>query len=479
MSEKSDDATLSALTVSVGEVIPGFGMNRTSFAVVLPSSVESIRITPTATDAAATVAVDGTAVASGEESPAMPLVAGRNVLPVEVTAADGTTTTRYEVKATRAFAAPNWVKLLDAAPFAARDSAGEVVFNDRMWLLGGYTPAVVSDVWASRDGTAWQQMGSVPSEAGVNIPVTFVHDGRMWVSSNDGRLFASADGREWTLITDQAPWSGRYGAGSAVFNGRMWVAGGHKGGPQNDVWSSVDGVDWTLEVAEAPWSRRQVFSNLVVHRDRLFLVGGGITVYQPFKAYADVWSSPDGREWTKVIDRAPWPERIWTSCAAYRDRIWLLGGFRAQPTWNNFNDVWYSADGADWRQFPSEDIWGPRHEVSAYVHDDALWLVAGNEWPLRNDVWRLDIPGLIFLSQPVLEEFVGTQYSYWARADFNAGGRPVSYRLVEAPPWLSVEADSGLVRGTPPAEGGYPVALEAFDDHGETVRQEYTLDVVR
>jgi hypothetical protein len=31
----------------------------------------------------------------------------------------------------------------------------------------------------------------------------------------------------------------------------------------------------------------------------------------------------------------------------------------------------------------------PRYEVTAYVHENSLWVVAGNSWPLVNDVWKL------------------------------------------------------------------------------------------
>jgi hypothetical protein len=179
-----------------------------------------------------------------------------------------------------------------------------------------------------------------------------------------------------------------------------------------------------------------------------------------------------------VTDEAPWPARIWSCCAVYRNRIWLIGGFRAQPTWNNFNDLWYSADGAHWKQLVTEDIWSPRHEVSAYVFQDKLWVIGGNAWPLMNDVWNIHIPGLVFTSQPVVEEFVTAQYSYRAHADFNRSMGKVRYRILEGPPWLKVDSETGLVRGTPSAAGESRVTLEAFDDAGERARQSYTLHVI-
>ncbi len=346
-----------------------------------------------------------------------------------------------------------------------------------MWILGGYTPELTADVWSSRDGVEWTQVGAVPNEAGVNLPINLVHEGRMWVVCNDGRLYASPDGRGWTLVAEHAPWSGRYAAGGAVFNGRMWVMGGMKRGElYNDVWSSSDGVTWTLEVERAPWSKRQLFGLVAVFKGKLWVLGGGITNYHPFKTYQDVWNSSDGRNWTRVTDAAPWPGRIWSTAVVYRDRLWILGGFQAEPTWNNLNDVWYSTDGMDWTRFEGEHTWSPRHELSALVYADALWVVAGNEWPLKNDVWRLHIPGLSFVTRPAIEDYASTEYTYRAKVDFGATG--VRYRLIEAPSWMTVDVKTGVVRGTPPEPGDYSVVLEASDVQGASARQDFTLHIL-
>jgi hypothetical protein len=62
--------------------------------------------------------------------------------------------------------------------------------------------------------------------------------------------------------------------------------------------------------------------------------------------------------------------------------MWVLEG------WNegNRNDVWYSADGVKWHEIP-DTPWAPRHAASVFVHDDSLWVVAGNN--MTSDVWKL------------------------------------------------------------------------------------------
>ncbi|MCX5660084.1 MAG: cadherin-like beta sandwich domain-containing protein [Planctomycetota bacterium] len=476
---RNNDASLKSLETSLGSPMPSLYGGRTSFVVQVAHATESASVTAAPTDARATLRIAGKPATAGTPAGPFKLAVGRNVCRVEVTAADGKTKAGFDLKFMRAAPVPDWERVTEAAPFAARDSSGELVFKDRMYILGGYTPELVTDVWGSADGKAWDMVGKVPDEAGINIPVNFSFAGKMWIAGNTGKLWSSPDGAVWTLVTEKAPWSGRYGAGSAVFRGRMWVAGGFKDGELfNDVWSSVDGVEWRQETADAPWSRRQLFGNLVSFRERLYVVGGGVTVYQPFRAYADVWSSIDGKSWERVTDEAPWPVRIWSSCIVYRGRIWLLGGFRGQPTWNNFDDVWHTADGRTWERFNTPTIWSARHELSAYVLHESLWVVAGNAWPLVNDVWRLHLPGMAFTTQPVLEEFIKARYSYTARAEFNVSGGAVRYRMTKGPDWLTLDARNGRLRGVAPALGEYPVVLEAFDDAGEVVTQEFRITVI-
>jgi hypothetical protein len=473
------DATLKSLDLSCGKVSPGFSSGRNSYSLHVAQSVASVTVTAVLNAPDASLTVDGIPAKSGEASPPVALELGRNLIPIEVTAQDGTTKNVYSLKIIRSYPTPHWIRVKENSPWPARDSAGELVFKDRMWLYGGYTPAVINDVWSSRDGITWEKAGSIPNESGINIPVNFVHEDKMWVACNDGQLYSSEDGLRWDLVTDKAPWKGRYAAGGVVFAGKMWVMGGFKNGDlYNDVWSSTDGVEWAKEVEEAPWSKRQIFGMLAAVGGKMWLMGGGITLYHPFRAYNDVWSSPDGRTWTQITDNAPWPCRIWSTSVVYKNRLWTLGGFRSEPDWNNFNDVWYSANGADWSELVTETVWSPRHEISAYVFAGRIWVVAGNEWPLKNDVWSLEIPGLVFLTQPVVEEFVYAQYTYRAHADFNESTGEVKYRLVDSPEWLHVDPDTGVVWGTPTILGEFEVTVEAYDTTGETARQSYTLHVI-
>ena len=409
------------------------------------------------------------------------LPVGRTPLRLEVTPAEGE---KREIRLTaiRAHPQPGWQRRVEHCPWVPRDSSGELVFDDHIWLFGGYTPEVFNDVWRSADGLSWEQMPDFPCDSGVNIPVRWVFDGFMWMTSREGRLFRSRDGREWTHVRDEGPWRDRGCAGSVVFDGRMWILGGSGGGGSghlNDIWSSTDGVTWTEMTPSAPWSRRMLWDSLAVLDDKLWLIGGGLGGYHPFRVYNDVWCSADGVDWKLVTDSAAWPARMWHSCAAYAGRLWLFGGFQAEPEWVNFDDTWYSADGETWQQFPSPSHWSPRHEISVYGFGDKLWVVGGNAWPLQNDVWSLCIDGFAFITQPPVEQYAGTLYRYDARADFHRDAGPLVYRLAQAPDWLEIDPVGGRITGTPPAPGTVELCIEATSERGgEKAEQRFSLEVL-
>jgi uncharacterized repeat protein (TIGR02543 family) len=97
----SNDATLSALALSSGTLSPIFAGLTESYTASVANAVTSITVTPTRTQANATIAVNGAAVTSGSASGAISLNVGSNTITVVVTAQDGTTTKSYTVTVTR------------------------------------------------------------------------------------------------------------------------------------------------------------------------------------------------------------------------------------------------------------------------------------------------------------------------------------------------------------------------------------------
>jgi alpha-tubulin suppressor-like RCC1 family protein len=93
-------ATLSALTLSEGELAPAFSNKITGYAASVVNTTGSVTVTPTAAFETSTLTVNGVAVASGAASKPLSLALGNNLITIVVTSAGGTVLT-YTVTVTR------------------------------------------------------------------------------------------------------------------------------------------------------------------------------------------------------------------------------------------------------------------------------------------------------------------------------------------------------------------------------------------
>jgi hypothetical protein len=82
---------------------------------------------------------------------------------------------------------------------------------------------------------------------------------------------------------------------------------------------------------------------------------------------------------------------MWSISEVYDNKLWVIGGY-SNVNHENLGDVWYTEDGTNWHEFGSEPSFSARHEPTTYVFKNSLWVVAGNSWPVLNDVWRLTLP---------------------------------------------------------------------------------------
>ncbi len=304
----------------------------------------------------------------------------------------------------------NWVKVTDRSEWQPRDSSGELVFQDKLWLLGGWFDSFAApprDVWSSDDGKSWTQVTAEAPWKFSDLPMTVTFQNRMWLMGGwyNGRLeghgatnevWSSADGKQWQLVTAAADWSPRIASAIVEFKGRIWILGGtenyyfgDKSSLKNDVWSSADGKSWTQATEAAPWSARS-YLQAVVHDEKIWIMGGGNYVPE-YHATNDVWCSTDGANWELVTPNAEWSPRLWFSSVTFRNHMWVLGGWSNNPA-RNWGDVWYSKDGKSWNQLQSHISWKERHEHSAYIFRDKLWIAGGHAQPLSSEVWSLELP---------------------------------------------------------------------------------------
>jgi len=275
--------------------------------------------------------------------------------------------------------------------------------------------------------------------AGVIVPIRRLETDEVTFGPSQKRTYA------WTMVNGNAPFGPRDGAGGIVYGGRMWLIGGWN--PErfprdtaNDVWSSADGVTWVQEkpntylvpaptpFTKADWEGRH-FGGYHAYAGKMWIVGGDANQGYYLN---DIWSSTDGRAWTRTDihatvprvdprDGSMFPPEVfrWNEIPQYglrtasvsgvfNGKLLLAGGQCASifvdPTWPGatptaFNDVWSSADGASFTQVATVGpTWKPRGFVSELVsHQGRVWMVGGGlhddpsgGLPNRiyyNDVW--------------------------------------------------------------------------------------------
>jgi hypothetical protein len=256
-----------------------------------------------------------------------------------------------------------WQRVVAHAPWKHSDLPMALAFNGRMWILGGWYNGRLpgreasSSVWSSMDGLDWQQ---VTKDAGWSrrlAAAAVVFQGKMWIlggiedyyfgddNSLKNDVWCSADGQHWKLATPRAEWSPRAYHQAVVLDGRIYLMGGGNYQPNyramNDVWSSADGVNWVQVTAEAPWNPRIWFS-AVEYRNRLWVLGGWSN--NPSRNWGDVWYSKNGRDWSELKSKTIWKERHEHSAYVFQDKIWIAGG-HAQPL---SNEVWSLEVPRDW-----------------------------------------------------------------------------------------------------------------------------------
>ena len=215
-----------------------------------------------------------------------------------------------------------------------------------------------------------------------------VFDNKIWViggsgSDNDSDVWYSKNGGDWTQATASAPFTARASHTTITFNDKIWVIGGREetgGDFKNDVWYSDDGENWTQATAAAAFSARRSFAT-VVFDDKIWIIGG-----EDGQRKNDLWYSSDGENWTQLTAAAAFSERLSHTTAVFDDKLWVIGGNDG----NFKNDIWYSKDGGNWMQATDSAPFTPRNGHTTAVFNNRIWVIGGYDFSFTNDVWAMD-----------------------------------------------------------------------------------------
>ncbi|MFC3114307.1 Kelch repeat-containing protein [Cellvibrio fontiphilus] len=230
--------------------------------------------------------------------------------------------------------------------FLDRDGAEALVFNNKLWLIGGSQSGYKSDIWSSTDGANWKKELAQAAFSARKYHRIALFNNQLWLIgglTDNGRandIWSSTDGINWVLRSQHAAFSARYEHTVFAFLGKLWLVGGEAGDTLSDIWSSSDGITWNKEVDAAPFGARSGMQ-ITSYNNQLFLTGGFTT-----SAKNDVWTSTDGVNWSLVVEHAAFTSRDGHAIHQFGGKLWLTGGYVSGV--GALKDIWFSSDGLSW-----------------------------------------------------------------------------------------------------------------------------------
>jgi hypothetical protein len=185
----------------------------------------------------------------------------------------------------------NWECVCEEAPWGPRGMIGGAAVKDGMiWLLGGgtyETPArdyriVANDVWRSKDGAVWECVLEQAPWAARQYHNVAVYDNKLFVLGGYG-------GPKQTQTVDMESMSGLQGqeGGTTTTSTLQALAANGEGlANRDDVWSSSDGVEW--HEVDSTFVPRHAAA-VEVHGGALWLMAGNNVKADGSWAESDVW----------------------------------------------------------------------------------------------------------------------------------------------------------------------------------------------
>lgn len=302
------------------------------------------------------------------------------------------------------FKAGQW-RVIENAPWQARDGAGLLVFKGELYLLGGWLLGpTTSEVWKTKDLRNWELVTVAPWP-GRHGAAWLVHDDRIFVIGGDlfDDVWSSPDGLNWTQEAASAPFGKRYTPNAVSLDGYIVVYAGQYWEPVDwcidrpdcvpmgprDVWRSRDGKTWE-KMGDAPWGGRGLIHGSVVHNGALVLIGGGLKVVPPgerwsqtFTEFNDIWTMKGG-VWS-LAGTFGFPRTHFAVLEAPQGCFVAAGSAGTQG--NLTNDLLFAPDCLTFTKIQVPADMPVRHAASFVYFNDSL-VILGGPGDAGTSIWQ-------------------------------------------------------------------------------------------
>jgi hypothetical protein len=265
-------------------------------------------------------------------------------------------------------------------------------------IVGSRQPGLPA-AWVSHDGVSWsaaevQAAGEGTIAAVVATRAGFVAGGYMGpelAATHRAAFWTSSDGTRWSRAAeDPGAADGQVNALAAADVG--FVAVGSAGDAQHDravSWTSPDGTRWTRAPGSA--ALEDGLMRAVIATPRSLVAAGS----NGDDTRAVAWTSPDGQTWTRAPDAPSLASSSTYAPVAEMTDLAISGGELLAVGWNSTASngsavVWTSDDGRGWTRAADEPGLSGGGMSAIAVAGDLAVAVGSTGWPDTHaaTVWR-------------------------------------------------------------------------------------------
>lgn len=206
----------------------------------------------------------------------------------------------------------SWTKIGTAnLPTTSSSNFRLFVFQENLYKIGGSsgTGFNPNSLYKSADGLNWTKVSDVVTGAYFSSGQVIVANNKIYLlgfvantsTGYNNTVYESSDGITWTTRTAQ--YSARYNVVANYINGKFVIIGGNNssGGQINDLWTSTDAITWTQGTYPSAFPSGGVARALSYVADGKMYVFGSTT-------FTNIMSSTDGTNWS-VANASP-PSQI-------------------------------------------------------------------------------------------------------------------------------------------------------------------------
>jgi len=227
----------------------------------------------------------------------------------------------------------------NSAQIGRRGAHSSVVFDNKVWAVSGRVFDIdgtylgePNDVWNSDDGVDWIQVTDNANFRGRSRHSSVVFNDKMWIlggiigTESTSEIWNSDDGINWTLVSDTSGLDFR-DDNVMVFDNKLWLI-------DDEVWFSEDGVVWSLA-----YNDTRIRGSLVNYQDKMVVVS---------LSDSEVHISEDGFNWETTSNNLNTLlesiSSIDEDIAVFDNKMWSLGSFDSKLVYSDDGIQWNLAN---------------------------------------------------------------------------------------------------------------------------------------